>query len=39
MSTNEAIEELKKSAGTQFDPQIVKVFLKYLEKNPIADLN
>lgn len=31
MSNGEAIEELKKNAGTQFDPTVVKAFLKVLE--------
>lgn len=31
MSQEEAIEELKKYSGTQFDPKIVNAFLKYLE--------
>ncbi len=30
-----AIEELKRNAGTQFDPEVVKVFLKLFEKNPL----
>jgi HD-GYP domain-containing protein (c-di-GMP phosphodiesterase class II) len=30
----EAIEELKKCSGTQFDPKVVEAFLKVLEKNP-----
>ena len=30
----EAIEELKKCSGTQFDPEVVEAFLKVLEKNP-----
>ena len=33
-SIKEAIEELKRCRGTQFDPQIVDVFLKVLQKNP-----
>ncbi|GEM_PF-641341 len=31
-SPAEAIEELKRNAGTQFDPTVVKVFIKTLEK-------
>lgn len=31
MSQEEAIEELKRNAGTQFDPQMVEIFLKVLE--------
>jgi putative nucleotidyltransferase with HDIG domain len=30
----EAVEELKKNKGTQFDPAIVDFFLKAIEKNP-----
>jgi len=32
MKKSEAIEELKRGSGTQFDPQIVDVFLKILER-------
>ncbi len=28
---NKAIAELKKHAGSQFDPQVVDVFVEYLE--------
>lgn len=31
LSVSEAKEELRKNAGTQFDPQIVDIFLAYLE--------
>lgn len=34
LSLSQAIEELKANSGTQFDPGIVKVFLKLLEANP-----
>ena len=27
-----AIEELRKFSGTQFDPEVVRVFLEYLEE-------
>ena len=32
LSTEEAIKELQKGAGTQFDPKIVKVFLKTIKE-------
>jgi GAF domain-containing protein len=32
----EAIEELKRNAGTQFDPKVVEVFLRIFEANPIV---
>lgn len=34
LSKETAISELKKCSGTQFDPEIVKVFLKVLEPDP-----
>jgi putative nucleotidyltransferase with HDIG domain len=34
LSVSQAIEELKLKSGSQFDPQIVKVFLQTLKKNP-----
>ena len=34
LSKDAAIAELKRCAGTQFDPDIVKVFLKILEPHP-----
>lgn len=33
MSVEEAITEIKKNAGTQFDPKIVEVFLEILKEN------
>jgi len=33
LSFNEAIKELRKATGTQFDPKIVEVFLKVLSPN------
>jgi len=35
LSKQEAIKELKKYAGIQFDPQLVKVFLKFIQKKLI----
>jgi len=32
VSLNEAIEEIKKNSGSQFDPQVVEVFLKVIKK-------
>ncbi|MGA2159356.1 MAG: HD domain-containing phosphohydrolase [Dehalococcoidia bacterium] len=32
LSVQEAIEEIKKNAGTQFDPSVVKVFLRVIDK-------
>jgi putative nucleotidyltransferase with HDIG domain len=34
LSLEEAVEELKRNKGTQFDPAIVDFFLKAIEKNP-----
>lgn len=31
LTKREAIDELKKNSGYQFDPNIVDVFIKYLE--------
>jgi HD-GYP domain-containing protein (c-di-GMP phosphodiesterase class II) len=33
-SVKEAIEELKRCRGSQFDPQVVNAFLRVLQKNP-----
>lgn len=32
ISKKKAIEELRKFSGTQFDPEVVRVFLEYLEE-------
>ena len=32
MTINEAVEELKRSAGTQFDPDLVPVFLSVIQE-------
>ena len=32
LSKEEAIEELKRGSGTQFDPKIVEVFLRIIDK-------
>ena len=34
LSLDEAIEELKKCSGTQFDPQVVEAFINLLKENP-----
>lgn len=34
MSVDQAIEELKRESGTQFDPQVVEAFLQTLEETP-----
>ena len=33
LSKEEAIEEIKRNAGTQFDPEIARVFIEVVEKN------
>lgn len=35
LSKETAINEIKKCSGTQFDPEIVKVFLEILDSNPV----
>jgi len=35
MSYEEAIDEIKRNSGTQFDPAIVDVFLEIMEKHKI----
>lgn len=39
MTHEEALEELKRNAGTQFDPEIVQAFLELAETSPISDQN
>ena len=39
MSAAKAMEELKRCAGTQFDPYIVSEFLRMLKENPPEDAN
>ncbi len=34
MSKDDAVEELKKYSGSQFDPNVVEVFIKLLEEDP-----
>ena len=34
MTRKEVIKEIKRCCGTQFDPEVVKIFLEILEKNP-----
>jgi diguanylate cyclase (GGDEF)-like protein/PAS domain S-box-containing protein len=36
---NEAIEELKRCSGTQFDPELVEIFIKILEPSIYNNLN
>jgi HD-GYP domain-containing protein (c-di-GMP phosphodiesterase class II) len=33
MAWEQAINELVKYSGTQFDPHVVKAFIKYIKKN------
>ena len=33
LSREQALQEIRSNAGTQFDPQIAEVFIEYLEKN------
>ena len=35
LSHRDAIKEIKKAAGTQFDPRIVEAFLHVVDKKPI----
>jgi HD-GYP domain-containing protein (c-di-GMP phosphodiesterase class II) len=41
MTQKEAVDELKKCRGEQFDPQIVDIFIEkvLLKKNQYADVN
>jgi HD-GYP domain-containing protein (c-di-GMP phosphodiesterase class II) len=43
LSTDEAVKELNKFSGTQFDPKIVKIFISLLRElgiiaNPVENL-
>ena len=38
LARNSAIAELKKSSGTQFDPEIVRTFLQVLQPSPVDEL-
>jgi HD-GYP domain-containing protein (c-di-GMP phosphodiesterase class II) len=35
LSLQEAIDELKRCSGTQFDPDIVDAFVKVIQKNDV----
>jgi HD-GYP domain-containing protein (c-di-GMP phosphodiesterase class II) len=37
VSVNEAVEELRRGAGTQFDPKLVEVFLALAERGEISE--
>ncbi|MFH1093796.1 MAG: HD domain-containing phosphohydrolase [Candidatus Omnitrophota bacterium] len=34
MSKEDAIDELRKHSGSQFDPNVMEVFIKLLEEDP-----
>ncbi len=36
MTLEDACEELKRCAGTQFDPEIVRIFVEEVRRNPLA---
>jgi len=36
MTLEDACEELKRCAGTQFDPEIVRIFIEEVRRNPLA---
>lgn len=36
MSTEDACEELERCAGTQFDPEVVRVFVEEVKRNPLV---
>jgi HD-GYP domain-containing protein (c-di-GMP phosphodiesterase class II) len=37
MSVKEAVSELRKNAGTQFDPEIIDVLIKILFPDQVSD--
>ncbi len=37
MSIEEAVEELKANAGTQFDPDVVEIFIRIIESEPLEN--
>ncbi len=34
MNKEDAVDELRRYSGNQFDPKVVEVFIKLLEENP-----
>ncbi len=38
MNTEEAVEELKRCSGTQFDPEVVEVFVELIEKGELVNV-
>lgn len=38
LSTQEALSEIKKYAGTQFDPEVVNIFARLIEKSDVKSL-
>lgn len=37
-SFQEAVEELKKNAGTQFDPELVDIFIKNIDESSLCEI-